>query len=304
MDYLQLHRELPLNLTTLVLAFDGWADAGRSATRAIRYLKRRLEAQPLANIDPEEFFDFTRVRPTIRTDSEGARTIDWPTNQFNLWHKPNNSTGLLMLQGAEPGLKWKIFAELILDLANRCGTEKIVSLAAIQAAIPHTRTPRVTCSSTDSSMHEMLKEWGILRKRRQSYQGPAGISTVLRELAIERGLPVTSFVTQVPHYIQTQSNPAAALALLRYVCPFLNIEIDFSRLERWAGEFDNRCNQAVNQSSEMQAYVQQLENMYDDTFEALESPVDEGPAINSEGILQDLEEFLRNEREGGNDSTI
>jgi hypothetical protein len=50
----------------MVVAFGGWVDAGEAATSALRSLVRQLAATPLATIDPEEFVDFTTIRPVVR----------------------------------------------------------------------------------------------------------------------------------------------------------------------------------------------------------------------------------------------
>ena len=59
MDYVNFHREPPSHLTTMVVGYGGWVNAGRAATGTLRYLVRHLSAQPLASVDPEAFFILT-----------------------------------------------------------------------------------------------------------------------------------------------------------------------------------------------------------------------------------------------------
>ena len=66
MDNVDFDREAPANLTTMIMAFGGWIDAGRAATGALRHLTRDLRAARLARINPEEFFVFTHERPEVR----------------------------------------------------------------------------------------------------------------------------------------------------------------------------------------------------------------------------------------------
>ena len=143
MDEVEFHREPPSNLPTLVTAFGGWIDAGEAATGAMRYLVRQLAAVPLASIDPEDFVDFTQVRPVVRLTAVGERTIRWPRNAFWLW-QPEGGAGLLLFRGLEPQRRWHTYATLLLDVAARCGVQRIVSLGAVLAAVPHTRPPLVT----------------------------------------------------------------------------------------------------------------------------------------------------------------
>jgi hypothetical protein len=59
MDYVEFDREQLSNLTTMVVAFGGWIDAGEAATGALRHLVRHLSAPRLTAIDPEECVVFT-----------------------------------------------------------------------------------------------------------------------------------------------------------------------------------------------------------------------------------------------------
>ena len=99
MDEVAFHREPPASIPTMVTAFTGWIDAGEAATDALRFLVRQLAAEPLAEIDLEDFVDFTQVRPVVRLSAEGERTIRWPRSAFWLWQPPAPRTGLLLFRG-------------------------------------------------------------------------------------------------------------------------------------------------------------------------------------------------------------
>ena len=49
----------------MVLAFEGWNDAGQSATTALRHVDAALHTAPLAEIEPDDFYDFTVRRPCV-----------------------------------------------------------------------------------------------------------------------------------------------------------------------------------------------------------------------------------------------
>src|SRR5438445_9452280 len=149
MDAVEFHCEPPSNLSTMVVAFGGWIDAGEAVTGAMRYLVRQLSAAPLASIDPEEFFDFTKVRPVVRLTTAGERTIRWPRSAFWTWQPPEGRAGLLLFRGLEPQRRWRAYTTVLLDVAARCGVQRIVSLGAGLAAVTHTRPPSVTGTRTD-----------------------------------------------------------------------------------------------------------------------------------------------------------
>src|SRR5207248_11410595 len=132
----------------------GWVDAGEATTGAIRSLVRQLAAAPFASIDPEDFCDFTQLRPVVRLSAEGERTIRWPRIAFWTWQPPEDGAGLLLFRGVEPQQRWRTYATLLLDVAARCGVQRLVSLGAVLEAVPHTRPARVTGSRTDTAWQD------------------------------------------------------------------------------------------------------------------------------------------------------
>src|SRR6266516_6640474 len=270
MDAVEFHREPPANIPTMVVAFGGWIDAGEAATGAMRYLVRQLSAAPLASIDPEDFFDFTQVRPVVRLTAEGERVIRWPRSAFWTWQPPESRAGLLLFRGMEPQRRWRTYATALLDVAARCGVQRIVSLGALVAAVPHTRPPRVTGSSTDPHWHARLEAWGMARRSR--YEGPTGIASVMLDAARRRGLASLTLMGQAPHYLQRATNPAVSRALLTAVTRLLDLELDVSPFEAAVRAFRTQCDQAVAQDAAIQAYVRQLEQDYDATGDEAPPP--------------------------------
>jgi proteasome assembly chaperone (PAC2) family protein len=199
MDEVAFHREPPTDVPTMVTALSGWIDAGEAATDALRFLVRQLVAEPLATIDLEDFVDFTQVRPVIRLTAEGERTIRWPRSAFWLWQPPAPRTGLLLFRGLEPQRRWRTYATALLDVAARCGVQRIVSLGAMLMDLPHTRPPRVTGSSTDPHWHTQFEAWGMARRSR--YEGPTGIASVMLAAARRRGMASLTVMGQAPHYL-------------------------------------------------------------------------------------------------------
>lgn len=295
MDDVEFYREPPANLTTMVVGFGGWIDAGEAATGSIRYMTRRLSAPRLASIDPEAFFEFTEVRPLVRRTADGNRAIRWPRGDFFTWQPPDGGEGLLLFRGMEPNLRWRAYANLLLDFAEQCGVKRIVSVGALLASIPHTRPPRVTGRSTEPEWQILLEDWGIFR--RPTYQGPTGIATVVLDAATRRGIPHLAFMGQAPQYIQAAANPAVTRALLTYVTRLLDIELDLSSLDEAVDAFCTRCDQAVANDRSTRDYVRQLEQEYDAALAQAPQPLlDED--IDPEELVQEVEEFLRDEREG------
>src|SRR5215471_4339277 len=207
MNEIEFHGEPPSNIPTMVVAFGGWVDAGDAATEALRSLVRQLAATPLATIDPEDFVDFTTIRPVVRLTAAGERTIRWPRIAFWTWQPPEGGAGLLLFRSVEPQQRWRTYASLLLDVAARCGVQQIVSLGAVLAAVPHTRPTQVTGSSTDPAWHARLEACGIMT-RRARYEGPTGMATIVADAAQRRDLASCTVRGQAPHYLERATNPA------------------------------------------------------------------------------------------------
>jgi proteasome assembly chaperone (PAC2) family protein len=299
MDHVEFDREPAANLTTLVMAYGGWIDAGRAATGALRHLTRDLRAARLARIDPEEFFVFTQERPEVRLRADGGRDILWPRSEFFAWHPEDGRDGLLLFCGPEPHQRWQTYAKAFLDVAERCGVKRIVSLGALLAGAPHTRPVLVTARCTDSASRSLLEAWGIYSP--PTYEGPTGISSVLLDAAERRGIQHVGFMGQAPHYLPDSENPAAIQTLVSYVARLLNLNPDMSQFTEAIRDFRIQCDRAVARDRDTREHVRKLEAEYDATAAEEQQPLPAGD-LDSDKLMQDLEDFLRKQREGGAES--
>ncbi len=269
-----------------VIAFAGWNDAANAATGSARFLARRLAARKFASVDPEPFFDFTAARPSVRMTLGGARELDWPPNDL-YYARTGTEHDLLLLIGTEPSLRWRTFAQALLDTLTGLNVSMAISLGALLADIPHTRDVRVTGTAADPSLNERL---GLSTSR---YEGPTGIVGVLQTLTRGAGIPAASLWANTPHYLTTDQNPPAMLAIIQRLQPMLGLDLDLSELEsssvRWRSEVDA----AVAANDEISSYVSRLEEGYDSGLS--EDPT-ESELPRAEEVVLDIEEFLRQQR--------
>jgi proteasome assembly chaperone (PAC2) family protein len=204
-----------------------------------------------------------------------------------------------LFRGVEPQLRWRTYATLLLDVAARCGVQRIMSLGAVLEAVPHTRPPQVTGSSTDPAWQARFEACGI-RTRRSRYEGPTGIATIVMDAAQRRGMASCNVRGPAPHYLGNATNPAVSRALLIAVARLLDLELDVAPFEAAVRAFRTQCDDAVAKDAAVQAYVRQLEQDYD-------APGDDAPRprreddFNQEQLMHELEDFLRQEREGRGD---
>jgi proteasome assembly chaperone (PAC2) family protein len=300
MEHVEFDREPPARLTTMVMAFGGWIDAGRAATGALRHLARDLRATRLARIIPEEFFVFTQERPEVRLRPDGGRDIHWPRSEFFAWDPGEGRDGLLLFSGPEPHQRWQTYTKAFLGVAERCGVRRIVSLGALLAGAPHTRPVRVTARCTDPASKSLLEAWGIYRP--PTYEGPTGISTVVLDAAERLGMQHVGFMGQAPHYLPDSENPAAIETLVSYVARLLDLSPDMSRFAEAIQDFRVQCDQAVARDRATREHVRKLEQEYDAAAAEEQQPLP-GGELDSERLMREVEDFLRRQGEGGTGGT-
>jgi proteasome assembly chaperone (PAC2) family protein len=286
MDSLVWEAEPPkLRSPVLVCAFAGWNDAAGSATTALTSAADSLEAEVVAQVDPEEFFDFQANRPTISLDEGQARQIEWPGNVLLSAPAPGAERDLILLAGTEPNLRWRTFSEGIAEAAEGLGVEMVVTLGALIADVAHTLPVPITGLASDEELVERLD------LQRSSYEGPTGVVGVLHDACNQRGIPSASLWAAVPHYVAAVPNPKAALALLRRLEGLVGVAFDASGLEEESESFEGQVSNAVSANPEIQELVKRLEGQQAEQLEI----GDELPS--GESLAKDFERYLR--QQGG-----
>lgn len=289
MDALRVDYRPELRDPVAVVAFTGWSDAASAASNAARFLARRLGARRFATLEPEGFFDFQTTRPSVRITGAGERELQWPSNDFFYARNPQGASDIVIGIGAEPSLRWRTFTDSVRGLFADLNVRMVVSIGALLADVAHTRDVRVTGSAIDTSVAEKLS----LSTSR--YEGPTGILGVLTDALSRGGVPSASLWANVPHYVTTDQNPPATLALLRRLQSMLNLKFDFTDLEAASERFIIEVDTVIAANPEVSAYVRRLEDAYD-SGEGLEDEPGQAVLPAPEDLVMDVEDFLRNLR--------
>jgi len=270
---------------TLVVAFEGWNDAGEAASGAVRRIRDFLDVEPVAEVDPEDYFDYQFSRPVIATGADGVRRILWPGVTLFAPAGPDRD-GLHLLLGTEPSRAWKTFAAEVLELIEDQGIDFVVFLGAMLADVPHTRP----ISTFASSEHPAVRDaYGL---ERPSYEGPTGIIGVLADALLRAGIPSVSIWASVPHYVHNSPSPKATLALLDALQEFAPVEVPRDELVEEAAAWESGIDQLADDDEEMASYIETLERARD-TVEA--------PEATGDAIAEEFERYLRRRdgRDGG-----
>ena len=274
----------------LVVAFEGWNDAGEAATGAAKLLVERLGLVEIAAVDPELYFDYQFTRPTIVLGEDGTRRLEWPgaaimgpgglpaSDEDDDRVTGPGAEALHVLLGAEPARSWKGFAAELIDAALAADIEGIVLLGAMLADAPHTRPLSVFASSENPEVRSAL---GV---ERSTYEGPVGILSVIADQAERAGIPTVSLWASVPHYVHNAPSPKAVLALLGKVEELTGLSIPRGSLEVDAKAWEAGVDALAADDDEMAGYITQLEQARDAV---------DAPEASGEAIAQEFERYLR-----------
>ncbi len=248
---LQFFAEPRLERAPLLIAFEGWNDASESASHALRYVRDAFRCVPLANLDCEEFYDFTVRRPQTRVLAGGARTVEWPSVRFHLGSL-DAERELVIGLGAEPHLRWRAFCDVLVEFVERLALREVVMIGAYLADVVYSRPVSITGYSEDPKSLETI---GVALS---TYEGPVGILGVLQERLQRHGTRVVSLWAGLPHYISATPNPRGALALVEALSNYLQTPIDLGPLRREAAEFEEKISALVASDHELADYVREL----------------------------------------------
>lgn len=285
-DHVSWSERPKLRDPALVCAFKGWNDAGEAASAALGYLMDAFEATEFARIDPEEFYDFSAIRPTVELRDGRSRVIHWPENAFHAAEIAGAERDLLFLQGVEPSLRWRAFSENVIHAARELGVQTVITLGALLADVPHSRPVNITGLASDDGLIQRL---GFERSR---YEGPTGIVGVLHDACARAEMASASLWASVPHYVAAAPNPKAALALVRRFEGVAGVAVDAGALEEASDDYDRQVNAAVASDPDVKAFVERLEQSMDEASE--DDPPERIPS--ADAIARDFQRFLRQRR--------
>jgi hypothetical protein len=266
----------------LIVAFEGWNDAGEAASGAARTIRDQLQLAPVMEVEPEDYFDYQFNRPTVAIDDHGDRVLEWPGVTLYgpgpLSIPTPSGLEVHVLLGTEPSRGWKTFAAEVIDAVETAGVSAVVFLGAMLADVPHTRPITVFASSENAAVRDRFE------LERSSYEGPVGILSVLGAAAEAAGLPTLSIWASVPHYVHNAPSPKATLALLERLEEFVDLEVDRGSLVEESAAWESGIDALAEDDDEMRAYITQLEQARDTV---------DSPEASGEAIAEEFERYLR-----------
>ena len=264
LEVLKFDRQPEMADSTLVLAFSGWMDGGDVSTGTVLRLVDLLEAESVAEIDPEPFYIYNVpgpmevaeiFRPHIEIENGLIQSLQMPTNTFYC----HEAGKLSLFVGKEPHLHWRTFGEAIFEFARVVGVGRIIFVGSFGGAVPHTREPRLYVTCSDAGSLEEMEKYGV---RRSGYQGPGSFTSYLMTQASRSQIKMTSLVAEIPGYLHG-TNPLSIAAVTRRLANILALSTDLDSLRTMATDWEMQVSSKVEEDEEMADKVRELEEQYD-----------------------------------------
>ncbi len=253
-----IYHEIPfLNRPILIVGFEGWPNAAEVSSFSLQHLVETLKAIRFASIPTENYYEMSSSRPAAIIKNGRLTELIFPGNHFYYATDPKGKD-LLLFSGIEPHLRWNIFTDRFLDLAQRFGVEQIFTLGGTYDYIPHTYPTVVSAVFNRDDLREEILEAGL---NLTEYAGPISIHTFLLEAARQRGLKAVSLWGHAPQYLQTR-NIKVVYGILKILNRLMKTSIDLSRLDTAHAYFDQQVNDLVNQDPKLQEMIRNIEAVY------------------------------------------
>jgi predicted ATP-grasp superfamily ATP-dependent carboligase len=287
-DLATVHNWPSLERPLLVMAMEGWIDAGLASASAMSALLSAMPNTLIADFDSDALIDHRARRPVMRIVNGVLERLRWPVPTLRA---ATDRTGrsVLLLAGPEPDMRWHEFTREVVQLGLRLGVEMVVGLGAFPAPVPHTRGVRLAATA---STPELAGRVGFIPA---TIEVPSGVQSSLEHGFGQAGVPSIGLWARVPHYVSAMPYPAASAALLEELAVLGELDIDTRTFRAAAAKTARQIDELVAGSDEHAALVRQLELQHDQ--EQGLSATNFGDLPSGDELAAELERFLRGEQQ-------
>ncbi len=245
---------------TLIVALDGYADAGLAVDASAQHLLSALDHRLVASFNSDELIDYRSRRPAVVIDND---TVDQaqPLDLGIQVLKDSQGKHFLLLSGPEPDLRWNAFTQAVGELVERFGVQHTICLYAAPMTVPHTRPLVVSAHGNDEQLV------GKQFKLDSTITVPGSAALHLERHLHSKGHSVAGYTAHVPHYLAASPYPQATLSLLETITSTTGLHFPLGSLEHDARKVAQQVEEQVAGSREIEAVVQQLEQQYDEELQ-------------------------------------
>ncbi len=244
---IRLYKEPKLEKPDMVAT---WSGIGNIGLIAVDTLRGQIQAEELGEIEPWDFFYPKKViiKAGILED------LEFPSNKF--YYKRLGTKDLIFFIGEEQptdggrmyarGRKAYQMANLVLDVAERFGCQRVYTSGAAVALTHHELKPRVWAVADRKDIIKEIKSYEntILMSEiegRGNEGSITGLNGLLSGLAKKRGFESISLMGEIPDYLSGAPfpYPRASKSVLEVLTNFLGIKIDYRALDEMTVQIDD-----------------------------------------------------------------
>ena len=241
-----LYKEPKLEKPDMVACWPGIANIG---VIAVDTLMGQIGVEELGEIEPWDFFYPRRaiIKAGVLEDLEFSRS--------KFYYKRFESKDLLLFIGEEQptdggrmyaeGIKAYQMANLVLDVAERFGCQRVYTSGAAVALTHHALKPRVWAVTSRDDLNKEVKGHDntiLMSEIEGTVDGGSitGLNGLLLGLAKKRGFEAICLMGEIPDYLSRAPfpYPRASKSVLEILTSFLRIEIDYRALDEMAVQID------------------------------------------------------------------
>jgi len=238
----RFYREPELKKPILIA---GWPGIGNIGIAAVDTLRGQIQADELGEIEPWGFF----YPKEVSIKGGLLRDLGFPINEF--YYKRLERKDLIFFIGEEqPSSRGRFYAEgekayemanLVLDVAEKFGCQRVYTSGACVSPIHHTMKPRVISVVSSEKLKEETKKYPntiLISEIEGRGDGGTitGLNGLLLTVAKKRGLEGICLMGEIPDWLSGASlpYPEASKSVLEVFADILGISIDFTELDKMA----------------------------------------------------------------------
>lgn len=291
----ELRAEPALDRPVLVMAPEGWIDAGLGGAGAVGALIAAVEPQVVATFDTDRLLDHRARRPVSHIHDGVYTDLVWPGIDL-MAGRDLDGQDLMILAGPEPDHEWRAYADAVVGLARRFGVRMVVGLGAFPAGVPHTRAARLAATASTA---ELATSVGVVSG---SVEVPAGVLAAIERRCRQVDIPTIGIWARVPHYAASVPYPPASLQLLEGLAEVTGVRVDTAELAEAAEATRQHLEELTANSVQHAALVRQLEARVDAEAAAGNGGAEGqdaataagwGPLPTGDELAAEVERFLR-----------
>jgi proteasome assembly chaperone (PAC2) family protein len=306
---IKLYKEPKLKRPDLIC---GWSGIGRIGIMVVDCLRRAIAGEELGEIEPWDFFEPRKV--TIRDGL--LKDLEFPTNKF--YYQRLKTKDLVLFIGEQQpsdmvatyatGEKAYRMANLVLDVAERFGSQRVYTSGAAVTQIHHALKPRVWAVPNSEDLIDEVKDYEntVLMSKLEEGRGQGaitGLNGLLLGVAQKRGIKSLCLMGEIPYYLQASPwpYPKASISVLEVLTSNLGINIDFIPLDDMAKRIDESIEAFLGNLYEAEAIPPQIRSEIRESIEKMKyvraSP---GPITDEDKkrIMERIDEFFKRGEKG------